>query len=92
MSLLIYHFIFSISVLDRNRWVDTRHGDDGLKIYELYDPSIDSEISITLKNHKCSCAEWFKYLDDRTDPNELAIYCLSRKYGNIKTENSYHFF
>ena len=26
-------------------------------------------------------AEWFKYVDDRSGPDELALYCLSRKHG-----------
>ena len=28
----------------RSRWVDTTHGKNGLKIYSLFDPTIDSEI------------------------------------------------
>ena len=28
----------------RSRWVDTMHGKNGLKIYGLFDPTIDSEI------------------------------------------------
>ena len=63
----------------RSRWVDTMHGKNGLKIYGLFDPTIDSEIvkenlqewlcdnrfevteciSIALRNHKCTYAEWF---------------------------------
>ena len=26
-------------------------------------------------------AEWFKYVDDCSGPDELALYCLSQKYG-----------
>ena len=28
----------------RNQWVDTTHGKNGLKIYGLFDPTIDSEV------------------------------------------------
>ena len=28
----------------KNRWVDTTHGKNGLKVYSLFDPTIDSEI------------------------------------------------
>ena len=38
-------------------------------------------ISIALHNHELSYAEWFKYVDDKSGPNELALYSLSRKYG-----------
>ena len=38
-------------------------------------------IGIALQNHKWSYAEWFKYVDDRSDPDELAIYGLSRQRG-----------
>ena len=85
----------------RNRWVDTTHGDNGKKIYELYNPDepgdiikeslqewlcdnrfqITSSISIALRNHEHSYAEWFRYIEDRSGPDELALYSLSRKYG-----------
>ena len=38
-------------------------------------------ISITLRNHERSYAEWFRYIEDRSGPDELALYGLSRKYG-----------
>ena len=38
-------------------------------------------IGITLQNHERSYAEWFKYVDDRSGPDELALYELSRKHG-----------
>ena len=38
-------------------------------------------IEITLRNHEQSYAEWFKYVDDRSGPDELAIYGLSRQHG-----------
>ena len=38
-------------------------------------------ISIALRNHERTYAEWFKYVDDRSGPDELALYSLSRKYG-----------
>ena len=37
--------------------------------------------SFTLNNHECSYTEWFKYVDDCSGPDELSLYCLSRKYG-----------
>ena len=44
-------------------------------------------IGIALRNHERSYAEWFKYVDDRSGPDELALYCLSREtwstYGHI---------
>ena len=47
----------------------------------------DNRIEITqcigtaLRNHERSYAEWFKYVDDRSGPDKLAIYGLSRKHG-----------
>ena len=38
-------------------------------------------ISIALRNHKLSYAEWFKYVDDKSGPDELMLYSLSQKYG-----------
>ena len=37
-------------------------------------------IGIALQNHERSYAEWFKYMDDRSGPDELAIYGLSRQH------------
>ena len=42
---------------------------------------ITSCILITLHNHERSYAEWFRYIEDRSGPDELALYSLSRKYG-----------
>ena len=33
-------------------------------------------ISIALRNHEQSYAEWFKYVDDKSGPDELALYSL----------------
>ena len=38
-------------------------------------------IGIALRNHERNYAEWFKYVDDRSGPDELALYGLSRKHG-----------
>ena len=38
-------------------------------------------IGIALRNHERTYAEWFKYVDDKSGPDELALYCLSRKHG-----------
>ena len=38
-------------------------------------------ISIALRNHEKSYAEWFRYVDSQSGPDELAIYSLSRKHG-----------
>ena len=38
-------------------------------------------IGISIQNHEMSYAEWFKYVDDKSGPEELALYSLSRKYG-----------
>ena len=74
-----------------------RHGDDGGKIYELFDKNMDGElikeslqewmcdnrlkitscVSTALHNHEQSYAEWFKYVDDCSGSDELALYCLS---------------
>ena len=90
----------NIAELMKGRWIDTRHGDDGGKIYELFDENTEGElikeslqewmcdnrleitscVSITLNNHEHSYAEWFKYVDDCSGPDELALYCLLRKY------------
>ena len=85
----------------KNCWVDTRHGNQGEKIYELFDSKMDGEImkeslqewlcdnrneiteciGIAFQNHKRSFAEWFKYKDDRSGPDELTLYSLSHKHG-----------
>ena len=38
-------------------------------------------ISIALWNHEFTYAEWFKYVDAQSGPDELALYSLARKYG-----------
>ena len=38
-------------------------------------------IGIGLQNHERSYAEWFKYIDNRSGPDELALYSLSCKHG-----------
>ena len=38
-------------------------------------------IGIALRNHEKSYAEWFRYMDSRSGPDELALYGLPRKYG-----------
>ena len=38
-------------------------------------------IGIALRNHEKSYAEWFRYIDSRSGPDELGLYSLSRKYG-----------
>ena len=85
----------------KNRWIDTRHGDQGEKIYELFETEMEGEIikeslqewlcdnrneimqciGIMLQNHEMSYAEWFKYVDDKSGPDELALYSLSCKHG-----------
>ena len=85
----------------KNHWVDTRDGNQGEKIYELFDSKMDGEIvkeslqewlcdnrneitqciGIAPRNHEMSYAEWFKYVDDKSGPDELALYSLSRKHG-----------
>ena len=85
----------------KNKWIDTRHGTAGEKIYELFDENTEGEIvkeslqewlcdnrqqitsciSITLRNHERRYAEWFRYIEERSGPDELALYGLSRKYG-----------
>ena len=89
------------AALMKNCWINTRHGESGEQIYELYNPVQEGEIvkeslqewlcdnrneitqciGIALRNHKRSYAEWFKYVDDRSGPDELAIYGLSRQHG-----------
>ena len=85
----------------KNCWIDTSHGVNGEKIYELFNPNTDGEIvkeslqewlcdnrheitqsiGIALRNHEMTYAEWFKYIDDQSGPDELALYSLSRKHG-----------
>ena len=38
-------------------------------------------IGIALRNHEKSYAEWFRYVDSHSGPDELALYGLSRKHG-----------
>ena len=42
---------------------------------------ITQYIGIALRNHEKSYAEWFRYVDSRSGPDELALYGLSRKHG-----------
>ena len=42
---------------------------------------INECISIALRNHELSYAEWFKYVEAMSGPDELALYSLSRKFG-----------
>ena len=85
----------------KNRWVDTTHGTKGDKIYGMFDPTVDSDItkenlqewlcdncfevteciSIALHNHERTYSEWFRYVDSCSGPDELTLYCLSRKIG-----------
>ena len=34
-----------------------------------------------MRNHKKSYAEWFKYVEEKSGPDELPLYSLSRKFG-----------
>ena len=38
-------------------------------------------ISIALRNHEFTYAEWFKYVDVQSGPDELALCSLARKYS-----------
>ena len=38
-------------------------------------------ISTALNMHERTYSEWFRYVDECSGPDELALYCLSRKYG-----------
>ena len=38
-------------------------------------------IGIALRNHEKSYAEWFRYMDSRSGPDELTLYILSRKHS-----------
>ena len=38
-------------------------------------------ITIALRNHERTFSEWFGYVDSCSSPDELALYCLSRKHG-----------
>ena len=51
--------------LVKNRWIDTTHGKNGLKIYGLFDPTIDSEIV------KENLQEWL------CDNRHEVTYCIS---------------
>ena len=81
----------------KGRWIDTRHGSDGSKIYELFDENSSGElikenlqewmcdnrweittcISIALNMHERTYSEWFRYVDECSGPDKLALYCLS---------------
>ena len=77
--------------------IDTRHGSDGSKIYELFDENMSGElikenlqewmcdnsweitncISIALNMHERTYSEWFRYVDECSSLDKLALYCLS---------------
>ena len=42
---------------------------------------ITQSIGIVLRNHEMSCAEWYRYINDQSGPDELALYSLSHKHG-----------
>ena len=42
---------------------------------------ITQSIGIALCNHEMSYAEWFRYINDQSGPDELALYSLSRKHS-----------
>ena len=42
---------------------------------------ITKSISIALCNHEMSYAEWFRFINDQSGPDELALYSLSQKHG-----------
>ena len=42
---------------------------------------ITQSIGIALRNHEMSYAEWFRYINDQSGPDELAVYSLSCKHG-----------
>ena len=42
---------------------------------------ITQSIGIALRNHEMSYVEWFRYINDQSGPDELALYSLSRKHG-----------
>ena len=38
-------------------------------------------ILIALNMHECSYSEWFRYVEECSGPDKLALYCLFQKYG-----------
>ena len=42
---------------------------------------ITQSIGIALRNHEISYAEWFRYINDQSGPDELALYSLLCKHG-----------
>ena len=42
---------------------------------------ITQSISIALHNHEMSYSEWFRYINDQSGPDELALYSLSHKHS-----------
>ena len=38
-------------------------------------------ISIALRNHECTYAEWFRHVDSSPGPDQLVLYCLACKHG-----------
>ena len=41
---------------------------------------ITQSIGIALRNHEMNYAEWFRYINNQSGPDELALYSLSRKH------------
>ena len=50
----------------KGRWIDTRHGKDGVKIYELFDENMDGELI------KGGMQEW---MCDKQVGNYLVYLC-----------------
>ena len=42
---------------------------------------ITQSIGIALRNHEMSYVEWFRYINDQSGPDKLALYSLSCKHG-----------
>ena len=100
-SISIDEFKERNSALLKDKWVDTSHGENGEKIYQLFDTTSEGDlvkeslqewlcdnrnemtncISITLRNHEMTYADWFRYVEAKSGPDELALYSLSRKHG-----------
>ena len=57
----------------------------------LYDNrhEITQCIGIALRNHEMSYAEWLKYVDDKSGPDELALYSLNTSINTSVFNKSY---
>ena len=106
-SISIDEFKERNSALLKDKWVDTSHGENGEKIYQLFDTTSEGDlvkeslqewlcdnrnemtncISITLRNHEMTYADWFPVCGSEIWSRRISIVQSFQKtrcaYGRV---------